>query len=236
VENGESFLEAAKREAEEETGFSFPHIPQYLGMEYHFQGRFGAVVERAFALWIYGETTPTPVLDPKEHTDFQWCSPDEALALLLFPTNKEALKRATRPLPPLLLSKQGSWFQEGEEVSHGRTAELLHQYLVKTDSGYFVRIGAEEAEVILEDVPRFVEAFDIASGELRLRGGEKESLRPETLSTTKENILYCTLQNGWQAKFLSAAYYTIAKEIEESVSGEFVLHFRGRRYGIAVSR
>ena len=234
VENGEDFAGAALREAEEESGFHFDRKPQYLGMEYRFQGRFGAVIERAYAIWIYGNTPPTPKLDPNEHIAYQWVSPEEAEQLLFYPSNKEALRRASSRVPPLFLSKQGLWFQEGEEISHERTVELLHKSLLQMKTNYIVRISDEEAEVIVEDVPRFITSYDAKSGTIRMKGDLSVTLNPDQVWVGGENILYCQLPDGLAAKFLSSAYYEIAKDIEISASGEHLLHFLGGRHRIRI--
>lgn len=236
VDPGESYLEAAKREAEEETGFSFERTPQYLGLEYEFEGRHGPAVERAFFLPIFGgKTPPPPKLDPKEHVDFRWVSPAEAIELTEFDTNKKAIERATGPTPLLFLSKQGAFYQEGEEITHARTAALLHKSLQRSKSGLFtVKIDPEEMDVVVEDTPRFVRSYDRAGGLLKLSNETEEKLRPESVRVSEDQTLLCDLENGWSARFLSPAYYEIAKDIRES-GGEYFLHFLGRDYRLSVS-
>jgi 8-oxo-dGTP pyrophosphatase MutT (NUDIX family) len=236
VEKSESFAEGALREAEEETGFQFEHFPQYLGMEYEFTGTRGEVLERAFFLPMYSDEPPAPTLDPREHSEFQWMSPEEAQAIAKFPSNKEAIRRSTGPSPLLFLSKQGQFFQDGEEVTHARTAALLHKSLTKKPSGIFtVKIGAEEIDVVVEDSPRFVRSYDRKTGSIFLSDTSEETLRPETLVASDAPSLYCELKNGWKARFLSPAYYEIAKDIREELDGEYLLHFLGRDYRLAVS-
>ena len=238
VEEGEDYAEGALREAEEETGFRFERRPQFMGMEYEFDGRWGPARERAFLLPLLGgEAPPTPTLDPKEHVDFSWVSPAQAQALVHFDTNRRAIERATQNLPPLFLSRAGSFFQEGEEITHERTAELLHRGLERTPSGnYLVRLQGEEIDVVVEDLARFVRSYDRATGMLFLSHGEEEKLKPETLEVREDNSFACTLGSGLKAVFLSGAYYEIAKDVEEgSASGEYVLNFLGRRERLRVA-
>lgn len=234
VEEGESFEAGGLREAEEETGFRFSGPLQYLGMEYSFQGRHGFATERAYLLTLReGASPPIPTLDPKEHVAFQWVAPAEALRLLKFPSNQQAVERATLGNPPVFLSRAGAFIQDGEEITHARTAELLHRSLVKEGEDFLVRMGNESLEVVLEDTPRFVELFDADAGEIRVKPGEREKLRPETLRIRADNSLVCTLANGWEALFLSPAYYALMKEVREE-SGKYVLHFLGRDHALSV--
>ena len=92
VEQNEGYFEAACREPSEETGFHFDSTPLDIGYEFDFHSRFGATRERVFALVV--EDTPPPKLDPKEHQDFQWIHPLEALKLLKYPSNKDGLKHS----------------------------------------------------------------------------------------------------------------------------------------------
>ncbi len=91
VEAGEGYFEAACREPLEETGFKFKSPPVDSGFEFDFTSRFGPARERIYALTV--DDLPTPKLDPKEHQDFQWLAPNEALKLLRFPSNIDGLKK-----------------------------------------------------------------------------------------------------------------------------------------------
>lgn len=94
VEPNEGFFQAACREPMEETKFDFIGTPTDTKSEFEFVSRNGLTKERIFYLEVEG--TPTPVLDPKEHQDFQWTTPKEALKLLKFPSNIEGLRKTFR--------------------------------------------------------------------------------------------------------------------------------------------
>ena len=100
VEEGEEVLEAAKRELAEETGFILSGI-QRIDYAYRFPVAdewrdlyaedVKEITEYVFVAYVDGQ--PDPILDPREHDTWEWCSFDRALALLTWPGNIEALKR-----------------------------------------------------------------------------------------------------------------------------------------------
>ncbi len=238
VEAGESFAEGALREAIEETALPFERLPQYLGLEHRFEGRWGPAHEKCFLLSLVGgDAPPQPKLDPKEHVDFQWLPAQAAAKLVKFPMDSAAITRAGLETPPLYLSRRGAFFQEGEEITHARTAELLHRSLVQEKGGAFkVALGEETLDVVLEDTARFVKSYDSAKGELSLSDGSREILNPTTISIRPDNSMSCKLQNGWEALFLPAAYYEITKSMRPgSLAGEYILHFCGSDCRILVT-
>lgn len=94
VEEGESLLEAVKREATEETGLSWKSEPASLDFDFAYSGRFGDVREHVFEL----EAKPSPTgdlpeitIDPKEHVGYQWTTPKKAMSLLKYPSNQQGL-------------------------------------------------------------------------------------------------------------------------------------------------
>lgn len=239
VEPGESYLDAALREASEETGFTFTDPPQYLGMEYQFEGRFGPALERAYSLTVAASSTPpTPKLDPKEHTDFQWCTPSEALQAVTFPANREAIYRATHPTPPLHLSSEGVWSQEGEEITHERTKALLYNSVKKNQDGsYCVEVSKDQVPLVLEDTPYFISSYESETGIISLLGGRREPLNPSSLTFQPGGSAYCVLADGNPAKFLRSAYYTLAQNITDEPGSDgkkYFLNFLGRRHELRV--
>lgn len=232
VEAGEDYPEGALREAEEETGFRFERSPQYLGLEYSFEGRWGPALERAFVLPIVGgNMPPLPTLDPKEHEEYQWVTPQEATRIVKHDANREAIARACTS--PLFLSSRGLFFQEGEEITHERTVELLHRSIQKMNSGYQVVIGKESLELIVEDTPRFISGYDRHTGELRFTHGEKRILNPKQLLVRKDHA-FILEDPDWPAKFLSSAYYEIMKDVREE-SQKYILYFLGRDYYLRIA-
>jgi len=99
VEKDETFLEGARREVQEETGFA-PDSGRWIDLEfgYSFEGRFGPAEERAFGLILPRELEPA--LDPGEHTAFEWVGLEEASQRLGFESQRDALKRFSCYLAP----------------------------------------------------------------------------------------------------------------------------------------
>ena len=98
TERGERLIDGAKRELLEETSFvssfifktDFSYtIPLDEKHAKDYPPGTKEIPEYVFITRI--DHTDIPTLDPLEHNDWKWCSFDEALDLLLWETNKEAL-------------------------------------------------------------------------------------------------------------------------------------------------
>lgn len=86
----ENLLVAALREVEEELGAGEVLTVVDLGLEAHFQGLDGVhYSERSFAAEVPDETG---VVLSDEHEDARWCSFEEALGLLEWEENRQALR------------------------------------------------------------------------------------------------------------------------------------------------
>ena len=92
VEKKESYIDAAKRETEEETG-----IPSEAGRwidlkhSHVFDGRWGQAEEHAFGV-VLKKVPVTIHLDPSEMTEFKWVNPKDALKELGFEPQRSALE------------------------------------------------------------------------------------------------------------------------------------------------
>lgn len=97
IEPGESPIAAAAREVSEETG----HALEVRPLNYVHSFALGDEVpprvfeETAFTAQWPAEASPEVRLDPQEHTEFAWVTPDEALAQLPFAGLRAAVRRAT---------------------------------------------------------------------------------------------------------------------------------------------
>ncbi len=93
VDTGESFLEGAKRELSEETGFD-PTLGTWheLEIEFEFESRFGPAKERAFG-FLLSVANLEPVLDPSEHVEYRWESIERAIGTVSYEFQRDALRR-----------------------------------------------------------------------------------------------------------------------------------------------
>ena len=98
-ENGETLIEGASRELFEETGFRSVTLKQTeisytIPMEDRWLDIYPEgtkeIPEYLFIAKIH-QTGP-PTIDPIEHDDWKWCSYEEAMKLLSWEDNKNALK------------------------------------------------------------------------------------------------------------------------------------------------
>jgi 8-oxo-dGTP pyrophosphatase MutT (NUDIX family) len=96
VEEGETNIEALRREVWEETGVKNAiRIVENVGyFEYsnaHFVKGFDFIKEYVFGVEV--DSNKRIVIDGKEHSEFRWCSFQEALELLKWDENKKALSK-----------------------------------------------------------------------------------------------------------------------------------------------
>jgi 8-oxo-dGTP pyrophosphatase MutT (NUDIX family) len=103
VEVGESYAQAARREVWEETGYQ--RFIYFVPLDFRYtypvdRPRWGqlyapeveTIVEECFGAEV-GLEQGEPVLDPREHDQYLWLDVQQALALLAWPENQEALRR-----------------------------------------------------------------------------------------------------------------------------------------------
>lgn len=90
LEEGETQTEALRREIEEETGIK--NLISVIEGLYYFE--FSD--PNLFQEYVYGvevSSTEEVLLDGKEHSEYRWCGIKDALRLLHWKENKEALEK-----------------------------------------------------------------------------------------------------------------------------------------------
>lgn len=236
VEQEEDFLDAALREFQEETGLEPPEQPAYLGLEHDFTGRWGDAVERSYRIVFTDNQPPEPVLDGQEHTEFAWLNIDEALARVIHSQQKTAIKRATTVIPPFVLNKQGGWLQDGEEVTHERTVQLLFDSMQKENGRWYIVTDGLKVPVQFEDAVFYVTRIDRDNLKVHLLGGKSLDFQPNDLELTGDSALYLNNVFGEQARLLKNAYYDLARDITEQKDSSgrtaYVFHFQNKAYVI----
>lgn len=95
VEQGETKIEALKREIKEETGIE--NFVRIIEDVYYFE-LSTSLHEKEYVYGVGVLTTEKIVLDKREHSEFRWCSFQEAFGLLKWEGNKEALRRLSEIL------------------------------------------------------------------------------------------------------------------------------------------
>ena len=95
LEEGETKIEALKREIREETGIK--NIIKIIENVHYFEFLYPHLVKE-YAFGVEVSSDERVVLDGKEHSEFKWCSFQEALRLVEWKGNKDALKKLDRIL------------------------------------------------------------------------------------------------------------------------------------------
>ena len=129
----------------------------------------------------------------------------------------------------LILSRNGVWLSNGEEVSHERTCLAFSRNLFRCKEGFEIRLGPETKTVHVEDTLYFVTGMegDPSIGfNLRLNDGRTVELDPTTLGY-RPGRLTCKVfhpneKTHEEAKFLTGAYYELLKHLESSADGFFI--------------
>lgn len=135
----------------------------------------------------------------------------------------------------IILTKNGVWLSEGEEITHERTKLAFARNLYRCKDGYEIRIGQERKTIHVEDTLYFITSlegspeigFTIRTNDLRI--GE---LDPATLQY-RPGRLTCRVPDPnsglmEEAKFLSTAYYEILKHLTQDESG-FSIMIEGKK-------
>lgn len=89
VEAGETLMDAAFREAKEETGLAFEAPLFSLDHDFTFEARGKKFHEYGFAAAVI--RPHRPILDPHEHIDFQWVTVEQAIKHLKHASNIDML-------------------------------------------------------------------------------------------------------------------------------------------------
>ncbi len=135
----------------------------------------------------------------------------------------------------IVLSRQGVWLADGEEITHEPTRKLFARSLKKNQEGYYLQIGRETKKIQVEDTAYFVIRIDgsPAQGyELWVNDETREKLDPETLRYRPGRLTCQIKKKKEEAKFLHAAYFDLLKDLQEDDSSYF-LQIHSKRISLA---
>jgi dATP pyrophosphohydrolase len=90
VEEGETLKEALRREIWEETGIK--NLIRVIEGLYCFEFS-DPILNKEYVFGVEVASTEEVVLDGKEHSEYRWCGMKDALQLLSWKENKEALEK-----------------------------------------------------------------------------------------------------------------------------------------------
>jgi 8-oxo-dGTP pyrophosphatase MutT (NUDIX family) len=89
LEEGETKREGLQREIHEET--EIQNIVKIIGNVHYFEFQSSKLTEYVFGVEVASDETV--FLDGKEHSEYRWCSFEEALTLLKWKENQTALEK-----------------------------------------------------------------------------------------------------------------------------------------------
>lgn len=126
----------------------------------------------------------------------------------------------------LILTRNGIWLSNGEEILHERTKIAFARNLFRCKEGFEIRLGQEKKNVHVEDTLYFVvrlEGDPLIGYSIELNDGRTLELDPETLRYHRGRLT-CRVPHPnegtrEEAKFLTQAYYEILRHLEKTSDG-----------------
>jgi hypothetical protein len=133
--------------------------------------------------------------------------------------------------------RDGEWYSDGERITNRRIADLFSRCVRRApDGGYLLQMGDERAPLQVEDTPYVIRQIEGECDDgLRvvLNDGSSEALDPRTLRCGADHALYCRVKQGeFEARFLRAAHYALARFIDADADGKFRLCLGGSYHPI----
>jgi len=149
-----------------------------------------------------------------------------------------------KQVPPLMLDREGRWYDQGVRVTSPRLAEVLLTHLSKDEEGrYLVMVGREKRYVEVEDAPYRALGIEVAGGAegserlfVRLNNGELEPFDPATFRIGGDGTPYCRVRDGLhKVRFTAESYRQLSAFITEEVGADrYFLHIGSCRIPVPV--
>jgi hypothetical protein len=155
-------------------------------------------------------------------------------------------RETSTDLPPCLIfiDKEARWYHKGVEMIHRKFIRLFYQNMELDSHGrYVINWEGERCYVEVEDTAFVVQRAVYLDGSqtrnaqiiLTLSDDSHEELQPDTLYVGNHNVIYCRVKGRtFPARFSRAAYYQLAKYIEEE-NEAYYLPLNGKKYRISLS-
>lgn len=138
-----------------------------------------------------------------------------------------------KQVSPLVLDREGRWYDRGVRVTNPRLAEFLLTHLTKGDDGrYLVDVGRDKRYVEVEDAPYRALGIEVADAAnppgcllLRLNDGSLEPFDPATFWIGPDGSPYCLIKNSLhKVRFTTESYRQLSAFItEEAETGRYIL-------------
>ncbi len=129
--------------------------------------------------------------------------------------------------------KDGRWYSDDEPIPNRAICRLFSRAMkLQPDGRGRLELGEDKADVIIEDTPWVVtgvEGEPARGFTVVLNDETSEPLDPASLRVGAENVLYCRVKGGCEARFLRPAYYELMRHTEPGEGGAAVLTVAGRR-------
>jgi len=135
------------------------------------------------------------------------------------------------------IDREGRWFYNGRQIIHPNILKVFNDGLfLGEDNNHYLRVEDDIARIEVEDTPfvvrRIVPVEEDGGGSgflIGLSDGTEEALDLDTLEINRNNIPYCRVRGGMNARFTSQAYYMLAEYIEyDERDDEYYIRSGGR--------
>lgn len=144
-----------------------------------------------------------------------------------------------KQVPPLVLDREGRWYDRGARVTNPRLAEFLLTHLTRGDDDrYLVAVGRDKRYVEVQDAPYRALGIEIAQAAsaqesllVRLNDGSLEPFDPATFWIDQDGSPYCLVRDGaHRVLFTAESYRQLSAFItEEADTGRYLLRIGSDR-------
>lgn len=135
----------------------------------------------------------------------------------------------------IVLKKDGTWVADGIEITHDQTRDLFFRSIHwdADQNQYYLEVGYERLFFEVEDTAWFVTALQSGGGKLTALLSDTRTVALEAEALKYENeSLYLGLPGDERARFLSAAYYDLLRDLQEDDQFYYVT-IAGKRANLA---